>query len=171
MRIPLIAAALGGAMLACPATAHVTLDPPQAAAGSYVRTAIRVPHGCAGAATRQVTIRLPDEVTSARPMPKPGWTLAITRRAPEAPVPNGHGGTITEVVGEITWAGGPLPDEQYDEFVLMLHTPKRPGETLVLPVIQHCEGGATAAWTEVPAAGHPAPSIRLLPAPGHDGGH
>ena len=171
MRVPIIAAALSGALLAQPAVAHVTLDPPQAAAGSTVRLTLRVPHGCAGAATEGLTLRLPDGVTAARPMPKPGWQLAVTRRVLEAPVSNGHGGTITEAPAEITWAAGSLPDDQFDEFVLMLRAPEQPGETLWLPVVQHCAGGATANWTEVPTAGRrvtdyrfPAPSLRLLPA-------
>ncbi|SDC69380.1 YcnI family protein [Belnapia rosea] len=171
-------AAVAPAAFAPAAFAHVTLDPPQAAAGAYLRATLRVPHGCAGAATERIALRLPETILAARPMPKPGWRLTITRRALEVPVPNGHGGTITEAVSEITWEGGPLPDEQYDEFTVMLRTPEAPGTTLHLPVIQGCGGGATAAWVAIPAAGQhpaagtlPAPTLRLLPAPPHAGHH
>jgi uncharacterized protein YcnI len=177
MRTALLAAALlGGAVLAPPAFAHVSLDPSQAIAGGTLRAALRVPHGCGGAATQRLTVSLPDNVVSARPMPKPGWRLTTTRRALEVPVSNGHGGMITDVVATISWEGGPLPDEHYDEFILLLRLPDRPGETLWLPVVQHCTGGAIAAWAEVPEAGrrvtdyrHPAASLRLLPARGREG--
>ena len=171
-------AALLMAAAASPAFAHVTLDPPEAPAGSYVRTALRVPHGCAGAATERVTLRLPEDVFSALPMPKPGWRLTITRRALDEPVRNGHGGERAEVVSEISWEGGPLPDDQYDEFVLLLQAPAVAGRRVFLPVTQTCAGGATAPWTEVPDAAHPAadlrrpaPSFLLTPARTHGGMH
>lgn len=174
MRLAPMAALLMAA--ASPAFAHVTLDPPEAPANGYVRVALRVPHGCAGAATERLTLRLPEDVFSAKPMPKPGWRLAITRRPLDEPVPNGHGGERAEVVSAITWEGGPLPDDQYDEFVLMLQAPAVAGRRVYLPVTQTCTGGATAAWTEVPDAAHPAadlprpaPSFLLLPARTRDG--
>jgi uncharacterized protein YcnI len=173
-----VAAVLALPLLPGVAAAHVTLDPPQARAGTYLRAAFRVPHGCAGgAATERLEVTLPEGVIQARPMPKAGWTLAITEAPLEAPLDNGHGGQITRRVAAIAWSGGPLPDAHYDEFVVMMRLPALPegsaGETLWLPAVQHCTGGATAAWTEVPAAGRrltdyrtPAPSLRLLPARG-----
>jgi hypothetical protein len=173
---PMAAMLMAAASAPTTAFAHVTLDPPQAVAGAYVRAALRVPHGCAGAATERLTLRLPEGVLSARPMPKPGWHLTISRHALETPVSNGHGGQLTEAVGAISWEGGPLPDEQYDEFVLLLRAPERPGETLYLPVTQFCTGGGASAWTEIPEPGRratdvrmPAPSLRLLPARTRDG--
>ena len=79
MRIP-TAILAAGAFCALPAAAHVTLDPTAAPAGSYVRAAFRVPHGCAGAATTRITLDLPEGIYSAKPMPKPGWRLTIERR-------------------------------------------------------------------------------------------
>lgn len=166
--------ALAGALCALPAAtparAHVTLDPAAAPAGSYVRAALRVPHGCGGAATTRITLDLPEGVYSARPMPKPGWRLTIERRRLPEAVRSPHGREIEEEVARITWEGGPLPDEQYDEFVVMLQVPNEPNGTLVLPVLQGCEGGKSDNWAERPAAGQhahdlarPAPSMRLTP--------
>lgn len=165
-RLP-VAAALCAAFAATPAVAHVSLDPAQAAPHAYVRAAFRVPHGCGAAATTRITVTLPDGVTATRPMPKPGWTLVLTPRA-DASAPTGHG-AVAEV-GTVTWEGGRLPNEHYDEFVLRIRMPDRPGETIWFPVRQDCEGGSTVEWTQVPTAGTrlsdyptPAASIRLAP--------
>lgn len=152
-----------------PAAAHVTLDPPEAPAGSYLRAALRVPHGCAGAATTRIAVEVPEGIYTAKPMPKPGWRLTVEHRPLPAPVAGPHGHVEREVA-RIVWEGGPLPDDQYDEFVLLLQTPAEPGSTLTLPVVQGCEGGRSEAWLERPAPGrkardlaHPAPTIRLTP--------
>jgi uncharacterized protein YcnI len=163
------AAALLG-LLALPAAAHVTIDPPQAIAGSTLRAAFRVPHGCGQAATQRVVITLPEGILMARPMPKPGWTLRVREEPLATPIDNGHGGQVTKRVVEIAWEGGLLPDAWYDEFVVLLRLPATANETLWIPATQHCEGGTTAAWTEIPEPGRrvteyrmPAPSLRLLP--------
>ncbi|TDG05923.1 DUF1775 domain-containing protein [Paracraurococcus ruber] len=160
-----------GALCALPLAApraHVTLDPAAAPAGSYVRAALRVPHGCAGAATTRISLELPEGVYSAKPMPKPGWRLTIERRRLPEAVRNPHGREIEDEVARITWEGGPLPDTQYEEFVLMLQAPNEPGGVLYLPVQQGCEGGRSDNWAERPAAGQhahdlarPAPALRL----------
>lgn len=162
--------ALVGGLCALPAAAHVTLDPAAAPAGATVRTALRVPHGCAGAATTAISVDLPEGIFTAKPMPKPGWRLAIERRRLAEPVRNPHGREVEAEVSRITWEGGPLPDEQYEEFVLMLQAPNEPGGLLVLPVTQSCEGGRADAWVERPGPGQgphdlarPAPAMRLTP--------
>jgi periplasmic copper chaperone A len=160
---------LAAILLSAPAAAHVTIDPPQAVAGSYLRAAFRVPHGCGAAATERLAVQFPEGVVMARPMPVAGWRIAIARAPLDPPVDNGHGGLIRERITGITWEGGPLPDEHYAEFVVMFRVPDRAGETLHLPVTQHCTGGATAAWVEIPQAGrrvtdyrYPAPTLRVL---------
>lgn len=162
-----VAAALCAAFAAAPAAAHVTLDPAQAAPLAYVRAALRVPHGCGDAATTRITVTLPEGVTATRPMPKPGWTLVLTPRA-EAPAPASHG-AVAELAA-VAWEGGRLANEHYDEFVLRIRLPDRPGEAIWFPIRQDCEGGASVDWAQVPAAGtrlsdypSPAASIRLSP--------
>jgi uncharacterized protein YcnI len=164
-RIPLAAALC--AALAAPAAAHVSIDPPQAAPHAYVRAALRVPHGCGAAATTRLTVRLPDGVTAARPMPKPGWTLVITPRGDE-PGLGAHG--AAPEVATVAWEGGRLPNEHYDEFVLRFRVPNEPGASLWFAVRQECEGGAVTDWAEIPAEGrrisdypHPAALMRLAP--------
>lgn len=175
MSIRLLPAACAAAALSLcagmPASAHVTLETPQAVAGSGAKVVFRIVHGCAGAATTRIAVQLPREILTARPQPKPGWALAIrTERLPQ-PVPGPHGSTIEEAVVEIAWSGGPLPDAFYDEFAIFLRLPPSETERLLhLPVVQDCERGAHR-WTGLPpgtagadpGATGPAPSLRLLP--------
>jgi len=162
-------------LAALPAAAHVTLDLAEAPADSYVRVAIRVPHGCSGAATTAIRLQVPPGLRGVKPAPKPGWTLAIVPgeagAAPPAPgALAGEPGGEDPVVKEVAWRGGPLPDGQFDEFLLLFRTPAAPGETLWFPFVQECEGGAVARWIERPQPGQPRPArpawaLRLVPKP------
>jgi periplasmic copper chaperone A len=164
---------VGLALMPALARAHTVADPDEGTAGAYFRTAFRVTHGCKGSATTAVTIHLPADVVSVRPMPKPGWTIDIRTRPLDPPVDGGHGFKIREAVTEVTWAGGRLDNAHFDEFVLNLRLPDRPGETIYFPTLQTCEEGANH-WTGIPAAGQkwsdlpqPAPFILLKKADGH----
>ena len=101
--------------------------------------------------TTALRIELPSGVTTARPQAKPGWTIRVERAAD---------GAATAV----TWTGGLLPGDQFDDFVLLLRLPSAPG-ALYFPAVQTC-GADEEQWTEVPDAGedghglsHPAPSL------------
>jgi uncharacterized protein YcnI len=148
-----------------PALAHVSLETGQAPANSTYRAVFRVPHGCGDAATARITVRLPDGVAQARPMPKAGWSLRVTYRGEPAP---GHGNIADASV--VVWEGGRLPNEHYDEFVIRLRLPDTPGQLLYIPVLQECEGGDSVDWAQIPEAGRRAseyprlaPAVRLLP--------
>jgi len=167
----------GLALIPALARAHVVADPDEGAAAGYLRTAFRVTHGCKGSPTTAVTIRLPEGVVSAKPMPKPGWTIEIKTRPLDPPVDSGHGFKIREATSEVTWRGGDLDNAQFDEFVLMLRLPDLPlgkaGETIYFPTVQVCEKGENA-WTGIPAAGQkwhdlaePAPFVKIKVGGGH----
>ncbi|MCG6206912.1 YcnI family protein [Rhodopseudomonas sp. HC1] len=160
-----VAAALG----ATPSLAHVSLQPSEAVAGNYFQTALSVPHGCDGAATVAVRVKIPDGVLSVKPQMKPGWTVEIKTRKIEGEQPKMHGKTISETVDEVSWRGGPLPDNLYDTFGLVMKLPDAAGKTLYFPVVQECEKGVHR-WIELPAAKQaadalkePAPGLRLKP--------
>jgi uncharacterized protein YcnI len=154
-------------LCAGPAAAHVTLEVQQAPANTLYRGVFRVPYGCDGAATTRLIIRLPESITQARPMPKPGWTLRTTLRE-DAPAAVGHG--VARELAEVVFEGGRLEDAHYDEFVVRFQLPDRAGDVLYIPVVQECEGGTQAAWVEIPEPGRRvseyrflAPALRLLP--------
>lgn len=152
MKAPIIALLV---LAATPAAAHVVAAPGEAKAGSYSAIAFRVGHACAaGDTTLKVRVEVPDGVASARPQPKPGWTIAIEKDGERATA--------------ITWTGR-LPDDQFDDFPLLMKLPAQPGP-LVFPVIQTCEKGESQ-WTEIPDPARPgekltrpAPTVRLTPA-------
>ena len=56
-------------------SAHVTLEPREAPVAAAYKGVMRVPHGCEGAATISLRVRIPDGVIGVKPMPKPGWEL------------------------------------------------------------------------------------------------
>jgi uncharacterized protein YcnI len=148
MRNRVFAAAVLLCVAAAPASAHVTLAESSAKAGSSTVATFRVTHGCDGSPTTALRIAVPSGIPSAHPQPKPGWTLAID-----------HDG---DRVTAITWSGGNLPSDEFDEFAVMLKLPKDAG-TLVFPATQTCEKGV-AQWNEVPQPGQDAHALKN-PAP------
>ena len=136
------------------AFAHVVLDEPAVLAGRSYRAVLRVSHGCNGAATSGIRVRIPGGFQGAKPMPKPGWTLAIKLEKLDKPYTS-HGKQITEDVTEISWSANGrenwLPEAWYDEFVLRGGAPAQAGP-LWFKVLQTCDK-ASQDWAEIPASG------------------
>jgi len=147
-----LSAALLTLVISSQTGAHVLLETPQAAAGASYKAVFRVPHGCHGKATTSLKVDIPEGIAGAKPMPKAGWTLMTVKGAKGA--------------SEITWSGGNLPDDEYDEFVVSarVNDSAAPGSTVYFPVVQSC-GDDTMAWTEVPRPGVMASDLKM-PAPG-----
>lgn len=144
-----------GLFLLCAAPvvqAHIVLQQKSAPAGSYYKASFMVGHGCDGSATTGIEIEMPEAMAVVKPMPKPGWQLS-TQTSPLAAPMSLHGKPVTETVSRVIWNGGPLPDSQYDEFVLLLQLPNRSGP-LYFKVAQICENGRSD-WVEIPGAGQP----------------
>ena len=157
-----------------PALAHVTLEYQVANAGSYYKATLRVGHGCDGSPVKQIIAVIPAGVQGAKPMPKAGWNVDITREKLAEPYDN-HGKKVTEDVTRITWTAKTkddyLQDAQYDEFVLRAKLPSKAG-MIYWPVSQVCEQGRTD-WTQIPSASQklsdlktPAAALEILPAAG-----
>jgi uncharacterized protein YcnI len=147
-----------------PALAHVTLEVKEAAIGSTYKAVLRVPHGCAGAATTGLRVQIPEGFIAVKPMPKPGWTLEI-KTGPYAKPYENEGTTLSEGVTEIDWSGGNLPDAWYDEFVFRgTFAGGLEAGKFFFPVIQEC-GDAVTRWIDTSGTSdEPAPSVTLTPA-------
>ncbi|MGB3390873.1 MAG: DUF1775 domain-containing protein [Pseudaminobacter sp.] len=174
--LPFAAACALTAISIVTAHAHASLEKSQAAAGSY-KAVLKVPHGCDGQATHTVRIDLPEGFIGAKPMPKAGWTLSVEKGDYAKPYKL-HGAEVTSGVKSVTWSGGNLPDEFYDEFVVSgMLADVAEGQALYFKTKQLCDKGEVA-WDEEPAEGqdphsleHPAPTLTILAAGNVAHGH
>ena len=167
MRFPWRCILLGGLMTAysLPAMAHIVFAEPTARSGSYYAGFFRVSHGCGASDTASVRISVPETVVSARPQPKPGWTLNIERTPLATPIKGEGGAVIKDRVAAISWTGR-LPADQFEQFGVMMKLPDLTGP-LYFPVEQKCVQGQNH-WVHIPAPGqawhsipYPAPVIEL----------
>jgi len=166
LRFSLAAAAV---LLSTSAFAHASITPNTAASGATVKVAVAVPHGCDGAPTDKVTVVIPEGFVSAKPQVKAGWQVEVTE-GDYAKSYDVHGEPVTKGAVSVTWSGGSVPDDQFDEFVLRgtvsSDTP------LAFATTQYC-GTASVVWDEVTAEGqsphgleHPAPVLSVTAAEG-----
>jgi uncharacterized protein YcnI len=157
--------------------AHTVLEYPVATAGQSYKATFKVGHGCGNSSTRQFVVDIPAGVQGAKPMPKAGWRLELTREKRAQPYTS-HGRTITEDVSRISWTAKTpenfLPNGHYDEFVLVGSLPAQAG-MMYWPVQQVCEQGRMD-WVEVPKPGQkisdlksPAAALEIMPAAGAAG--
>lgn len=128
-------------------TAHVVFSEPEAPAGGYYTGFLRVSHGCGDSPTVSLRVTIPEGVVSARPQPKPGWTLKIDKVPLAKPIMGEGGAQITQRVAAITWTGR-LPVDEFDQFGLSLKLADTSGP-LYFPAIQRCDKGEND-WTTIP---------------------
>jgi len=80
----LVLGAAGAAAFVGAASAHVTLETREAPVGTPYKAVLRVPHGCEGAATVALRVRVPEGMIAVKPMPKPGWKIeTVTGKYPK----------------------------------------------------------------------------------------
>jgi periplasmic copper chaperone A len=168
--IGLAAILIGSTLFATSSFAHVTLAVKEAAVGADYKATFQVPHGCKGSATVELSVEIPSGLLAVKPQPKPGWKIEILTGAYDKPYHH-YRSEVSDGVKSVTWSGGDLPDDYYDEFVLVgyLDNGLQPGSWLYFPTVQTCKQG-TDRWTDIPddsksADEHrsPAPSLKLLP--------
>ncbi|MEP9398087.1 DUF1775 domain-containing protein [Mesorhizobium sp. KR2-14] len=172
--LPLTAACALTAISNVTAHAHASLEKSEAAPGSY-KAVLKIPHGCDGQATHTVRLEIPEGYVGVKPMPKAGWTLAV-EKGDYAKAYKLHGSEVKSGVRAVTWSGGNLPDDFYDEFVVSgTLAGVEEGRKLFFKARQVCDDGEVS-WHEEPAEGqdphsleHPAPALTILAANG--GGH
>jgi periplasmic copper chaperone A len=150
------------------ASAHVTVNPGEAEAGSYALLAAAVPHGCSGSATTEITIEIPEEIMAVTPTVNPNWDV-------EQLAADGSPAEGEQVTHVVYTARTPLPNDLRDAFELSIRMPDEAGQVLAFPVVQTCEDGESA-WVEIAEDGedpheleYPAPLVEVV-APTSGGG-
>lgn len=177
MRHLLVQLAAAGALTAfsiATAFAHASLETAEAKPGGY-KAVVRIPHGCDGQPTNTVRVEVPEGYIGVKPMPKAGWTLDIETGDYDQTY-RLHGSEVASGTRVVTWSGGSLDDQHYDEFVLSgTLSGVEEGQVLHFVTTQYCADGEVS-WNEIAAEGqnphsltHPAPSLTILAASG--GGH
>jgi uncharacterized protein YcnI len=144
----LLAAGVLASAVTTAAHAHVGISPTEGPAGKVLDLSLSVGHGCDGAATTSLEVKMPEGVVDYSVGKVAGWQG-------DKPAP-----------GLMRWRGGPLPDSTVLDFPFKAEFSGRKGEVLVFPVVQGCEGGLETAWISTgddSGAGHgtPAPTLTL----------
>jgi len=147
------------------ASAHVTITPDAAEAGSYSVVTFKVPNESATAGTNKIEISLPTDTpfTSVRYVPVAGWTAELVRETLPEPVTVGDS-DITEAVTSIIWtadAGSEITDGQMQQFSLSLGAVPDTG-SIELPTDQFYTDGSVVSWNEEGEdASYPAPVLYI----------
>ena len=163
-------------MAAAPALAHVTVNPSEAAQGSFEELAFRVPNEQDTADTIKVEVKFPTDtpIGSVSVKPHPGWTVDVQKETLATPITTDDG-TVTEAVSVITWSGGKIGPGEFDDFEVSAG-PMPDVDSLKFPTVQTYSDGTVDSWIQdTPPGGaepeHPAPVLTLTPASAAGDGH
>lgn len=171
----------GAAALALPAvvlgagaaSAHVTVTPDAAEAGSYATLTFKVPNESAEASTTAVRVDLPEDTpfTSLSVEPVAGWTATVTRAPLPEPV-EVHGTTVTEAPVSVEWtaddADAGIAPGEFLRFTVSAGAVPDDAREIVLPATQTYSDGEVVAWDQAAAGDtepeHPAPVLQVVAA-------
>ncbi len=146
IRIALSLSALAGLVLAPAAAAHVTVNPDKAPARSFTRFDLRVPTE-EDVPTVKVRVQLPPGLEEVTYQPKAGWQRTVEGRV-------------------VTWSGGKIGPEEFDDFAFSTELPDTPGKELVFPTLQTYAEGKVVRWIEAESGQFPAPRLTIEAAEG-----
>ena len=126
------------ALATMPANAHIIIENMQGRAGYNELLTLVVPHGCGAAATTELRMKVPPEITLIVPEKAAGWQVESIKRKSEKPVMR-EGRPITEVVDEIVWKGNSLQTEELGLFRFMVGMPLDIGKVVYFKTILKCQ--------------------------------
>lgn len=155
------------------ASAHVRVNPDQAAAGSYATLTFKVPTESATAGTVKLEVDLPTDTPlgSVSYQPLAGWKTQVVTEKLAKPIKTDDG-TVTEAPTKVIWtadSGVQVAPGEFQQFVISAGAMPDTG-SILLPAHQYYSDGSVVDWDEkTPASGkepeHPAPTVYINDAP------
>ena len=130
-------------VLAGPAAAHIEPDLSAVPAGAKATVAFNVEHGCDESPTTKIEMKLPFQITDAKPVDKAGWTGSVK-------------GDV------LTFSGGSEPAHEPTSFSITFTPPTDAvGAKLSFPIIQTCAEGSVSWLGSDESDEHPAPVVTV----------
>lgn len=155
------------------ASAHVRVDPDQAASGGYSVLTFRVPTESATASTVKLEVDFPTSTpfSTVSYQPVAGWSTVVTTSKLAKPVTT-KDATITEAVTKVVWTAQPgaeIAPGQFQQFTVSAGPVPDTG-SVRFPTHQTYSDGTVVNWDQpTPASGvepqHPAPTLYVNDAP------
>jgi uncharacterized protein len=146
------------------ASAHVTLQPNTAEAGTYTRLNVRVPNERDDASTNKVEVQFPDGFAAASYEPATGWDVKVTKKKLATPIQTDDG-EITEGVDTITWTAksddDAIPPGAFMDFGLSVQIPGKAGDKLTFKALQTYTSGEVVRWIGAEGSDNPAPIVSV----------
>jgi periplasmic copper chaperone A len=157
-----------------PAWAHVSITPDAAPKGSFTVLSFNVPNEEATANTTKVVIVFPTDhpIGDASVEAVPGWTVKVEKTKLDKPIQTDEG-EVTEAVSQVTWSGGTIAPESFQQFTIEVGLPDD-ADSLEFKALQTYDNGTTVRWIEpTPPDGtepeNPAPVLTLTAPEGDHG--
>lgn len=157
---------LAALALAVPASAsaHVTLQPEEAAAGDFTVLDVRVPNERDDSATTKVAVQFPPGFIFASYQPVAGWSMDVKMAKLAKPIAS-HGDEITEQVSQMIWTADSdkagIQPGQFVDFPISVQIPGEAGDTLTFKALQTYDDGEVVRWIGAPDSEEPAPQVAV----------
>lgn len=167
--IAIVAGALLAVAAPLAASAHVTVAPNTAAAGSYALVTFKVPNESATAVTDRLEVDIPTDTpfSSVSYVPVAGWTVDLVTETLPKPVKLG-GNELKQAVTKVIWTAQPgseIKAGQLQLFPLSVGSVPDTGK-IVFTALQGYSDGTVVSWSETSdGAQHPAPVLYVNDAP------
>lgn len=176
MKLKITLALFAALALAVPAaaSAHVTLQPKEAAAGEFTVLDVRAPNERDDSATTKVDVQFPPGFIFASYQPVAGWSVDLKMEKLAKPITS-HGEQITEQVDQMTWTAesdrAGIQPGQFMDFPISVQIPGEGGDTLTFKALQTYDDGEVVRWIGAPDSEKPAPQVAVTEGSEGHGAH